>query len=164
MGAIGATETKIAAAAEDRLSFPEELLYRVTRARRDDGHEAAEQAFAAVGCYPLPLDEFFIATTAARPLPWIYAAQEAACTSPSGAVQALVGSPGWLVFGGNGAGDRVAIDLTPRPRGNIGQVIMIWHDENYGAGLFARSLTDMVLGKRKLRDGSRRDEMPAVAG
>ncbi len=165
-GASGATETEIAAAeARLGLSFPEELkvLYRVTRSRREDGHEAAERAFAAVGCYPLPLDELFIATAATRPLPWIYAAQEAAYTSPSGAVQALVGSPGWLVFGSNGAGDRVAIDLTPGPRGNIGQVIMIWHEECYGAGLFARSLTDMVRGKRKLRDGSRRGELPAVA-
>ena len=164
-GAIGATETEIAAAeARLGLSFPEELkvLYRVTRARREDGHEA-ERVFAAIGCYPLPLDELFIATAAARPLPWIYAAQEAAYTSPSGAVQALVGSPGWLVFGGDGAGNRVAIDLTPGPRGNTGQVIMIWHDEPYGAGLFTRSLTDLVMRKRKLRDGSRRGELPAVA-
>src|SRR5262249_18530528 len=57
----------------------------------------------------------------------------------------------------------VAIDLTPGPRGNIGQVIMIWHDEYYGGGLFARSLTDLVMGKRKLRGGSRLGEMPAVA-
>jgi cell wall assembly regulator SMI1 len=165
-GAIGATEIEIADA-EARLGIPlpEELkvLYRVTRTRREDGHEPAERVFAAVGCYPLPLDELFIATPATRPLPWIYAAQEAAYTSPSGAVQALVGSPGWLVFGGNGGGDRVAIDLTPGPRGNTGQVIMIWHDESYGAGLFARSLTDLVMRKRKLRDGSSRGEMPAVA-
>jgi len=93
----------------------------------------------------------------------MYAAKEAAYTSPSGAVQALVGSPGWLVFGGNGGGDRVAIDLTPGPRGNIGQVIMIWHDELYGAGLFARSLTDLVMRKKKLRGGSRLGELPEVA-
>lgn len=165
-GAIGATETEIAdAEARLGISFPEELkvLYRVMRARREDGHELAERGFAAVGCYHRSLDELFIATAATRPLPWIYAAQEAAYTSPSGAVQALVGSPGWLVFGGNGGGDWAAIDLTPGPRGNTGQVIMIWHEESYGAGLFARSLTDMVLGKRKLRDGSRRGELPAVA-
>ena len=168
-GAIGATETEIAAA-EARLGIPlpEELkaLYRVTRARWEDwgdDYEAAERVCAAVGCDPLPLDHLHIATPATRPLPWIYAAQEAASTSPGDSVQALVGSPGWLVFGGNGGGDRVAIDLTPGPRGNIGQVIMIWHDENYGAGLFARSLTDLVMRKRKLRGGSRLGEMPAVA-
>jgi cell wall assembly regulator SMI1 len=165
-GATGATETEIAAA-EDHLGipFPEELkvLYRVTRARREDGHEAAERVFAAVGCHPLPLDELFTATPAARPLPWMHASREAACTSPSGAVQALVGSPGWLVFGANGGGDWVAIDLTPGPRGNTGQVIMIWHDEPYGAGLLARSLTDLAMGKRTLRDGSRRGGLPAVA-
>jgi cell wall assembly regulator SMI1 len=169
-GAVGATEAEITAA-EHRVgvSFPEELkvLYRVTRGRwedwSDDDQTAAERVFTAVGCYPMPLNQLHLATAATRPLPWIYAAQEAAYTSPSGAVQALVGSPGWLVFGDNGGGDRVAIDLTPGPRGNIGQVIMIWHEEYYGAGLFARSLTDLVMGKRKLRDGSRRGELPAVA-
>jgi cell wall assembly regulator SMI1 len=60
---------------------------------------------------------------------------------PGDAVQGLVGSPGWIVFGTNGGGDRVAIDLTPGPRGNIGQVIMIDHEQNIGAGLYARSLT-----------------------
>jgi hypothetical protein len=57
----------------------------------------------------------------------------------------------------------VAIDLTPGPRGNTGQVIMIWHDEPYGAALFGRSLTDLAMGKRKLRDGRGRGELPAVA-
>lgn len=168
-GTIGVTETEIAAAeARLSLSLPEELkaLYRVTRARREDwgdDYEAAERVSTAVGCYPMSLEQLHIATAATRPLPWIYAAMEAATTSPSGAVQALVGSPGWLVFGGNGGGDRVAIDLTPGPRGNIGQVIMIWHDENYSAGLFARSLTDLVMRKGKLRGGGRLGEMPAVA-
>jgi cell wall assembly regulator SMI1 len=167
--AVGATEAEIAAAeARLGLPLPEELkaLYRVTRARPEDwgdDWDAAERVSAAVGCCPLPLDDLHIATAATRPLPWMFAAQEAACTSPSGAVQALVGSPGWLVFGGNGGGDRVAIDLTPGPRGNIGQVIMIWHDERYGAGLFARSLTDLVMRKRKLRGGSRLGGMPEVA-
>jgi len=164
-GATGATELEIANA-EARLGIPvpEELkaLYRVTPAPREDGYDA-ERVFAAVGCYPLPLDDLYICTAATRPLPWMYAAKEAAYTSPSGAVQALVGSPGWLVFGGNGGGDRVAIDLTPGPRGNIGQVIMIWHDELYGAGLFARSLTDLVMRKKKLRGGSRLGELPEVA-
>lgn len=169
-GAVGATEAEIATA-EDRLgiSFPEELkaLYRVTRGRwedwDDDYQTAEERIFSAVGCYPMPLDQLHLATADTRPLPWIYAAQEAACTSPSGAVQALVGSPGWLVFGSDGGGDRVALDLTPGPRGSAGQIIMIWHDEYYGAGLFARCLTDLVMGKRKLRDGSRQSELPAVA-
>lgn len=111
----------------------------------------------------MPLDHLHIATAATRPRPWIYAAMEAASTSPGGAVQALVGSPGWLLFGSNGDGNSVAIDLTPGPRGNIGQVIMIWHDEHYGAELFARSLTDLVMRKGKRRYGSRRGKMPAVA-
>ena len=57
----------------------------------------------------------------------------------------------------------MAIDLTPGPRGNTGQVIVIWNDERYGAGLFARSLTDLMRGKGKLRDGGRRGGLPAVA-
>ena len=170
-GAVGATEAEIAAA-EVRLGvpLPEELkaLYRVTRARwedRGDDHdyEAAERVCTAVGCYPVPLDQLYIATAATRLLPWIYAATEAASTSPGATVQALVGSPGWLVFGDNGGGDQVAIDLTPGPRGNTGQVIMIWHEDRHGADLFARSLTDLVMRKRRLRHSSCRGEMPAVA-
>lgn len=109
-GATGATEAEIADA-EARLGIPlpEELeaLYRVTRARSEDwggDWEAAERVFTVVGCYPMPLGQLHIATAATRPLPWIYAATEAASTSPSGAVQALVGSPGWIAFGGDGAG------------------------------------------------------------
>lgn len=162
-GAAGATEAQISAA-ETRLglALPDELkaLYRVTRAHWGDW---GEHYAAAIGCYPAPLDQLHIATAATRPLAWMHAAQEAAPTSPSAAVQALVGSPGWLVFGNNGSGDRVAIDLTPGPRGNIGQVIMISRHENYGAGLFARSLTDLVLGKKKRRLGSRPAGLPAVA-
>lgn len=165
-GVTGATDAKIAAA-ENRLgiSFPEELkaLYRVTGMRQGDDGETAERIALAVGCYLLSLDDLYMATAATRPLPWIYASQEAAYTSPSGAVQALVGSPGWLVFGHNGGGDRVALDLTPGPRGNIGQVITIWHEESYGASLFARSLTDLVMRKRKTRRGGSPGGMPAVA-
>jgi hypothetical protein len=54
-GATGATETEIATAeAHLGISFPEELkaLYRVTRARREDGHEAAERVFAAAAAIP----------------------------------------------------------------------------------------------------------------
>ena len=167
-GAIGATEAEIAAAeARLGLPFPEELkaLYRVTRARWEDwsdDHESAERLCAAVGCYPLPLDQLYMATAATRPLQWMFASKEVAYTSPSGAVQALVGSPGWLVFASDGGG-QVAIDLTPGPRGNTGQVITIWGDEHYGAGLFARSLTDLVMGKRKRRAGSGLGGMPEVA-
>jgi hypothetical protein len=78
-------------------------------------------------------------------------------------VQGLVGSPGWIVFGGNGGGDQVAIDLTPGPRGNMGQVIMINHEDNVGADLLARSLTALVMRTRARRSGGRRTELPAVA-
>jgi cell wall assembly regulator SMI1 len=168
-GAIGATEAEIAAA-ESRLglTLPDELkaLYRVTRARWADWGDdpsAAERVFSAVGCYPLPLDQVHIAEVSSRPCPWLYAATEAAVTPAGAAVQGLVGSPGWIVFGGNGEGDRVAIDLTPGPRGNIGQVIMTNRGENVGADLLARSLTALVMRKRTRRRGGRRTGLPAVA-
>jgi hypothetical protein len=168
-GSIGATEAEIAAA-ESRLGrpLPGELrtLYRVTRARWadwGDGPSAVERVFNAIGCYPLPLDQVHIADVSTRPCPWLYAATEAAVTPAGAAVQGLVGSPGWIVFGGNGEGDRVAVDLTPGPRGNLGQVIMINHDENVGADLLARSLTALVLGTRARRSGGRRTGLPAVA-
>jgi cell wall assembly regulator SMI1 len=168
-GAIGASEAEIADAESFLgLALPSELkaLYRVTRARRGDGrdgHRAAEHVFTALGCYPLPLDELHIADASSRPRPWLYAAKEAAVTPAGAAVQGLVGSPGWIVFGGNGGGDQVAIDLTPGPRGNVGQVIMINHEENIGADLLARSLTALVLRKSARRRRGRSTGLPAVA-
>jgi SMI1 / KNR4 family (SUKH-1) len=82
---------------------------------------------------------------------------------PGDAVQGLVGSPGWIVFGTNGGGDRVAIDLTPGPRGNIGQVITIDHEQSIAASLYARSLIAMVKKPPRRWGGDRRAEMPFVA-
>jgi len=168
--AIGATDEEITAS-ESRLglALPDELkvLYRVRRGRwtdrRADPAEDFERVFKAVGCEPFPLDELYLATTATRPCPWVYASKEAAITLPGDAVQRLVGSPGWIVFGSNGGGDLVAIDLTPGPRGNIGQVIMIDHEQNIGASLFARSLTAMVKKPPGRWGAGRRAEMPFVA-
>jgi cell wall assembly regulator SMI1 len=168
--AIGATDEEIAAT-ESRLglTLPDELkvLYRVRRGRwtdrTGDYGKDFERVFKAVGCQPLPLDELHIATVATRPCPWLYASAEAAITLPGDAVQGLVGSPGWIVFGNNGGGDRVAIDLTPGPRGNIGQVIMIDHEQNLGASLYARSLTVMVQKPPRRWGRGRRAEMPFVA-
>src|SRR5438128_2438329 len=75
------------------------VLYRVTRARREDwgdDHAAAEHADEAVGCFLLPLDELYIATASARPCPWQFAATEAVVTPPGAPVQGLAGSPGWI--------------------------------------------------------------------
>ncbi|MFC9930654.1 SMI1/KNR4 family protein [Streptomyces sp. NPDC127190] len=152
-GAVGATEEEIAAA-EARLciALPEELkaLYRVTRARWEDwgdDDEAAERECRAVGCELFPLDDLYVAVASSRRCPWRFAAKEAVVTPPDAAVQGLVGSPGWIVFGDNGGGDRLAVDLTPGPRGHLGQIIMIGHEENIGAALIADSLTDLVLGR-----------------
>ena len=86
-GAIGATEAEIAAA-EARLgvALPAELkvLYRVTRARREDWGDhaasAAEDLCEAVGCYLFPLDELYLAAASARPCPWWFAATQAVIT------------------------------------------------------------------------------------
>lgn len=166
--AIGATDAEIAAA-EARLgvALPAELkvLYRVTRPRREDwgdDHAAAERVYEAVGCILFPLDELYIATASARPCPWRFAATEAVITPPDVPVQGLVGSPGWIAFGDNGGGDRLAVDLTPGPRGRIGQIIMLNHEDTIGAVLLYDSLTDLVVHKHGKRRRVRREPEPPV--
>ncbi|MEU4680514.1 SMI1/KNR4 family protein [Micromonospora sp. NPDC023737] len=168
--ATGATEAEIAAA-ETRLgvAIPDELkvLYRVTRAQWQDwgdDYAAAERVSRAVGCELFPLDELYIADAASRPCPWRFGATEAVLTPSDAAVQGLVGSPGWIAFGDNGGGDRIAIDLTPGPRGHVGQIIVLDHEQSVGASLLADSLTDMVV--RESTDwyaGHREDQLPLVA-
>ncbi|MFI5520725.1 SMI1/KNR4 family protein [Streptomyces platensis] len=169
-GAIGATEAEIAAA-EARLgvTLAEELkaLYRVTRSRWEDwgeDYEAAERACRAVGCELFALDDLYIADAPSRHCRWEFAAKEAVVTPPDAAVQGLVGSPGWIAFGDNGGGDRLAVDLTPGPHGHLGQIIMLSHEETTGAELLADSLTDLVLDRTGGHRGGRRDDEPqAVA-
>ncbi|MBM9508961.1 SMI1/KNR4 family protein [Actinacidiphila acididurans] len=148
--AIGASEAEIAAA-EARLgvALPDELkaLYRVTRARWEDwgeGDEAWWRVVEAVGCELLPLDEVYVADARSRLTPWRFAAMEAIEPRPGGAVQQLVGSPGWIVFG-DADGSRIAVDLTPGPRGHVGQIIHVSHEDKVGAGLVADSLADLVM-------------------
>jgi len=162
--AIGATDEEIAAA-EERLGvvLPEELkaLYRVVRARWADG--GWDRVVDVVGCELLPLDGLFVADAESRPCPWEFAAMEAVITRPDDAVQGLVGSPGWIAFGDNGGGDTLALDLTPGPRGHVGQVILLSHEDCVGASLLADSLTDLVLKGETERDYGRPDELPEVA-
>ncbi|MEU6762055.1 SMI1/KNR4 family protein [Streptomyces sp. NPDC046853] len=174
-GAVGATDAEIAAA-EARLGvpLPEELkvLYRVAGARREDPdegydgygdcHEAAERAYAAVGCELFALDEVYVADAASRTCTWEFAAKEAVVTPPGAAVQGLVGSPGWIAFGDNGGGDRLAVDLTPGPCGHAGQIIILSHEVDIGADLVADSLTDLVLDRPSERDGSSGGDRPPV--
>ncbi|MCX5199067.1 SMI1/KNR4 family protein [Streptomyces sp. NBC_00249] len=151
--AIGATEAEIAAAeARLGLALPEELkaLYRVTRARWADwagDYEAARRHSEAVRCELFDLEGLYVAEPATRECPWQFAAMDVVEVRPDAAVQGLVGSPGWLVFGDNGGGDRLAVDLTPGPLGHIGQVVILSHEESVGAGLVADSVTDMVLDR-----------------
>lgn len=169
--AIGATEAEITEA-EERLgvTLPDELkaLYRVTRSRWQDwdgDYAAQERAGDAVGCELFPLDRLYLADPPSRPCLWQFAATDAAVTAPDAAVQGLVGSPGWIVFGDNGGGDRVALDLTPGPGGHTGQVVMIDHERNIGAALRADSLTDMVVDHRDdWRSNEDWNRPPVVAG
>jgi cell wall assembly regulator SMI1 len=169
-GAIGATEAEIAAA-EARLgvALPDELkmLYRVTRGRWQDwgdDYAAAERVFEAIGCQLFPLDELSIADAPSRPCEWRFAATEAVVTPSDAAMQGVVGSPGWIAFGDNGGGDRIAVDLTPGPRGHVGQIIVVDHEQNVGAALLADSLTDLVVNRREdWYSGPRSDQPPVVA-
>jgi cell wall assembly regulator SMI1 len=169
--AVGATKEEIAAT-EARLGvvLPDELkaLYRVTRARWEDfgrDYAVADRVFEAVGCELLPLEEVYVADPETRPTMWRFAAMDAVVTPPDAEVQGLVGSPGWIVFGDNGGGDRIAVDLTPGPRGHLGQIILIGHEDHTGADLLADSLTDMVLNgpDEEPRRHRRGDEPPVVA-
>lgn len=144
--AIGATEEQIAAA-EARLgvTLPEELkvLYRVAPACREDWRDAD----GVVGCELFTLDDLCLMDGASRYPRWEFAARETVVTRPDAAVQGLAGSPGWIVFGDNGGGDRLAVDLTPGPRGHTGQIIVLDHEKSIGAALLADSLTDLTSGE-----------------
>ncbi|XRQ07260.1 SMI1/KNR4 family protein [Actinomadura welshii] len=167
-GANGAAEAEIAAA-EERLgvALPDELkvLYRVAPPQgRNADYATVKRVYEAVGCDVLPLDEVYVADAASRPCPWEHAAMEAVSTPPGAAVQGVVGSPGWIVFGDNGGGDRIAVDLTPGPRGHVGQIIMLSHETSIGAHLLADSLTAFVVsGEDDADDEDDEDERPAVA-
>ncbi|MFD5580912.1 SMI1/KNR4 family protein [Streptomyces pseudogriseolus] len=145
--AVGASEEELAAA-EARLgvTLPPELraLYEVVRGRYEDWDDFREP-YDVIGCDLFPLSEVYVADAASRQVLWQFGAMDAVEAGPEHAVQQLVGSPGWIVFGDNGGGDRIAVDLTPGPDGHVGQVIIIGHEGNIGAGLVADSLTDMVV-------------------
>ncbi|MEV6428143.1 SMI1/KNR4 family protein [Nocardia sp. NPDC051463] len=174
--AVGATEEEIAAA-EERLgvTLTDELkaLYRVTRVG-PAGPDASgdweayfaevQTAESAVGCELFSLDGLFVADASRRPCPWQYAATEAVVTPSDAAVQGLVGSPGWIAFGSNG-GDTFAVDLTPGPRGHLGQVILIDHEQSIGAELYGESLTELVLNLFESSDRAGRQEqrLPVTA-
>ncbi|MFI9065700.1 SMI1/KNR4 family protein [Streptomyces sp. NPDC053429] len=166
--AVGATDAEIAAA-ESRLGIPlpEELkaLYRVTRAQWADwrgDHEAASRHSEAVRCELFDLEGLYVAEATTRDCSWHHAAMEAVLTPTTAAVQGLVGSPGWIAFGDNGGGDRLAIDLTPGPHGHTGQVILISHEEDIGARLLADSLTDLLLNRPPTHSDGAEPHAPAA--
>jgi cell wall assembly regulator SMI1 len=190
-GAAGATEEQLAAA-EARLGMPlpDELksLYRTVRAPgewrddsedRDEGGEPGErdaadampvELFFSLDSLDSMLGELFFSLDdvhtgdATTRFPSWHLAREAVITHPGAAVQQLAGSPGWIVFGHDGAGGRFAIDMTPGPKGNLGQIIAIPRGEEIGAFLQARSLTDFVRGRfAEAEDFPRPGEGPVIA-
>ena len=173
----GATEEELAAA-EARLGMqlPDELkaLYRTMRSPvepreddwdwdEDDGGEPDERELtdAMLGELLFSLDGVHIGDAATRYPSW-HLAREAVITPPGAAVQQLVGSPGWIVFGDDHGDSRYAIDMTPGPQGNLGQVIALPVHDRIGARLEAHSLTDFVQG-RFAQDAARLDEAPVIA-
>ncbi|WP_245769536.1 SMI1/KNR4 family protein [Streptomyces indicus] len=168
-GAEGAGEEELAAA-EERLGLelPAELkaLYRVVSGRwtgPEGDHEEMYRQEMAVGCELFPPDRIHRADPSTRPAPWEHGAMVAVGTAADDAVQDLVGSPGWLVFGDTGGGDRIAVDLTPGPRGHLGQIIVIGHEFHHGAGLVAPSLTAMVCEEPSRGGGAGTPGPSAVA-
>lgn len=148
--AAGASEAEIAAAgARLGVRLPAELaaLYGVTRGDPRDWGGDSGLSWQALGFDPLPLAGVHAATPGRPRDLWTDGAFRAAFpTAPGAAVQALLGSHGWIVIGYDAAGDRVAVDLTPGPRGHLGQVIVISADG--GAALLASSLTELITGSR----------------
>lgn len=167
--AVGATEEEIAAAEARlgvRLSDEIKVLYRVTRVDPGgDGFdfEEADRAGEAVGCELSGLEHLYSINGAVRHPGWEVGAKRAASSGLDAALQSLAGSPGWIGLGSNG-GDEFAVDLTPGPAGHFGQVILIDHEQSFGAELVADSLTDFVLGRmREERRDHRGDNLPVVA-
>ncbi|MGW4376207.1 SMI1/KNR4 family protein [Streptomyces albidoflavus] len=164
----GTTEAEVAAAGA-RLGrpLPGELavLYRVMGAARggDAARRVAERAAPVLGCELLPLDAVYVADAAARPVSWEWGATAAVVMAPDARVQGLAGSPGWIVFG-EADGDRLAVDLTPGPRGHLGQVVRLDHEQVIGAEIVADSLTELVAGRHRAEERGRRGERsPVVA-
>ncbi|MFE7674125.1 SMI1/KNR4 family protein [Streptomyces albidoflavus] len=164
----GTTEAEVAGAgARLGRTLPDELavLYRVMGSARggDAARRVAERAAPVLGCELLPLDAVYVADAAARAVSWEWGATAAVVTAPDARVQGLAGSPGWIVFG-EADGDRLAVDLTPGPRGHLGQVVRLDHEQVIGAEIVADSLTDLVAGQYRAEERGRRGERsPVVA-
>lgn len=161
--AVGATEKEIAAAeAHLGVTLSEELkvLYRMAPAHWEDWRDAC----GVVSCELFTLDDLYTVDVTSRSPRWEFAATETAVTRPEATVQSLAGSPGWIVIGYRGEGEWLAVDLTPGPRGHLGQVILIDHERSIGAELVADSLTDLALDQlREEQPDPSTDLLPVAA-
>ncbi|MGW5849174.1 SMI1/KNR4 family protein [Streptomyces sp. NPDC055254] len=161
--AVGATEEEIAdVEAHLGVTLSEELkvLYRMAPAHWEDWRDA----FGVVGCELFTLDDLYTVDVTTRSPRWEFAATETAVTRPDATVQSLACSPGWIVIGCRGEGEWLAVDLTPGPRGHLGQVILIDHEKSIGAELVADSLTDLALDQlREEQPDPSTDRLPIAA-
>lgn len=49
----------------------------------------------------------------------------------------------WIPFTGDGGGNHLCVDMEPAPRGVVGQIITMWHDDA-GRDVAAPSLTELI--------------------
>ena len=66
--------------------------------------------------------------------------------SPNDVVQPVFASPLWIVFADDGGGNAYAMDLTPGPKGKIGQIVQFDHETFDPPQFVADSLTDFLEG------------------
>ena len=62
---------------------------------------------------------------------------------PSRGIAKVWWHSGWIPFASNGGGDHYCIDVAPSAAGNVGQVIVVWHD-NPVRHLIADSFSDFL--------------------
>jgi cell wall assembly regulator SMI1 len=156
-GAAGVRDEEFAAAGgclAEALPAELEALYRVVGTRQEDWDTAVHEA---VPWELFPLEKVHVADAASRSARWHVTALQAVVTAPGAAVQGLAGSPGWIVFGDDGCGDLLAVDLTPGPGGRTGQIVALALEEPAGAHLVADSLLDLLRGAEPRGDAAAGD-------
>lgn len=99
-----------------------------------------------------------IASAQGRFTEWRVCATQVLYPDPDEVVQELVGSPGWIPFAVDDDNNVYALDLTPGPRGQMGQVIQIVPSVTVGATLVAQSLTDWFACRHEPEDFSPRTQ------
>ncbi|WP_164545088.1 SMI1/KNR4 family protein [Antribacter gilvus] len=145
--ASGADDDQLAAAeALLGVALPEEVRALYRAAAEGDLVLGDEGGFYGFGLIPLADCE-----TRAAYLPdrrfmgWTLDADALPPVDPDDRVQAAIGSPLWLPVGHDWGGNVYAVDLAPGPRGYVGQVVYLDHEQTAGARLVADSLAQLLV-------------------